>query len=232
MLPRPDQLALNQRQRSALSAARDRLADADWQDGAGTAGTRSIAVKQNLQLPRQDALAQELGTAILRELGRHAEFVSASLAEKIWPPGFNLYQDGGHYGTHSDAALMRLPEADRTIRSDLSATLFLSDPDTYDGGELSIQNETGSVDIKLPPGHIVFYNSGLLHEVKPVTRGERIACIGWVESMIYDETARNALYSLREMQEVLGEQVDKGSQVYQDYQAAVNAMRRCLIGRL
>ena len=93
------------------------LADAEWRDGAGTAGTRSVAVKQNLQLPRQNALAQRLSDEILRKLGQHPEFLSASLAEKIWPPVFNLYQDGGHYGTHSDAALMRLPEAGLTIRT-------------------------------------------------------------------------------------------------------------------
>ena len=175
---------------------RDRLADADWQDGAGTAGTRSIAVKQNLQLPRQDALAQELGTAILRELGRHAEFVSASLAEKIWPPVFNLYQDGGHYGTHSDAALMRLPEADLTIRSDLSATLFLSDPGSYDGGELIVEEQFGAQAVKLAAGDMVLYPSSSLHQVAPVTRGQRICAISWIQSAVADTPARALLYDL------------------------------------
>ena len=170
----------------------ERLHAADWQDGAGTAGTRSIAVKQNLQLPRQDTLAQELGNAILRQLGQHPEFVSASLAEKIWPPGFNLYQDGGH----SDAALMRLPEADLTIRSDLSATLFLSDPDSYDGGELIVEEQFGAQAVKLAAGDMVLYPSSSLHQVAPVTRGQRICAITWIQSAVADTPARALLYDL------------------------------------
>jgi PKHD-type hydroxylase len=167
---------------------RERLHAADWQDGAGTAGTRSIAVKQNLQLPRQDALAQELGNAILRQFGQHPEFVSASLAEKIWPPVFNLYQDGGHYGTHSDAALMRLPEADLTIRSDLS--------DSYDGGELIVEEQFGAQAVKLAAGDMVLYPSSSLHQVAPVTRGQRICAITWIQSAVADTPARALLYDL------------------------------------
>ncbi|MFW2348965.1 Fe2+-dependent dioxygenase [Qipengyuania sp.] len=172
------------------------LAAADWQDGSGTAGTRSVAVKQNLQLDRQDALAQELGNTILRKLGHHPEFVSASLAEKIWPPVFNLYQDGGHYGTHSDAALMRLPEAGLTIRSDLSATLFLSDPDSYDGGELIVEEQYGAQAVKLAAGDMVLYPSSSLHQVAPVTRGQRICAITWIQSAVADTSARALLYDL------------------------------------
>ncbi|MEO5707908.1 MAG: Fe2+-dependent dioxygenase [Alteraurantiacibacter sp.] len=175
---------------------RQRLASASWQDGAATAGTRSIAVKQNLQLPRSDPLAQELGTLILRKLGNHAEFVSASLAEKIWPPAFNRYCDGGHYGTHSDAALMRLPEADLTLRSDLSATLFLSDPDSYDGGELLAETPFGAQAVKLPAGDMVLYPSSSLHQVTPVTRGERICAITWIQSAVADSQQRALLYDL------------------------------------
>lgn len=175
---------------------RARLADANWIDGAGTAGTRSVAVKQNLQLDRNDGLARELGTAILRKLGNHPEFVSASLAEKIWPPVFNLYRDGGHYGTHSDAALMRHPEAGLTIRSDLSATVFLSDPESYDGGELIVEEQFGAQPAKLAAGDMVLYPSSSLHQVAPVTRGERICAITWMQSAVADGAARALLYDL------------------------------------
>ena len=179
-----------------VTSFRDRLAAADWQDGAGTAGTRSISVKQNLQLGRSDGLAQELGNSILRKLGNHPEFVSASLAEKIWPLVFNLYQDGGHYGTHSDAALMRLPEADLTIRSDISATLFLSEADSYDGGELIVEEQFGAQAIKLAAGDMVLYPSSSLHQVDPVTRGQRICAISWIQSAVADTSARALLYDL------------------------------------
>lgn len=175
---------------------RDRLATAAWIDGAQTAGTRSIAVKQNCQLDRRDPLAVDLGNLILGKLGRNPLFVSASLAERIWPPVFNLYQDGGHYGTHSDAALMRLPEANLTIRSDLSATLFLSDPHEYDGGELVIEQQFGAQAVKLSAGDMVLYPSSSLHQVTPVTRGQRICAITWMQSAIADSSARELLFDL------------------------------------
>lgn len=175
---------------------RIRLRDADWADGAATAGTRSVAVKQNLQVTRSDPVAGALGEDILARLGRHPEFVSASLAETIWPPVFNLYQDGGHYGTHSDAALMRLPETGRTLRSDLSATLFLSEPDSYDGGELLIEEAFGAQAVKLNAGDMVLYPSGSLHQVTPVTRGTRICAITWIQSAIASGEARALLYDL------------------------------------
>lgn len=207
------------------------LGSIKYKDGRDTAFGQAKAVKNNLEVDNSDPGMQELTDFMASKIMTDPNTYWLLFPKTISRPIVSKTAGGGHYGTHVDASQM-VDIFGLQMRTDISFTLFLSDPDTYDGGELSIQNETGSVDIKLPPGHIVFYNSGLLHEVKPVTRGERIACIGWVESMIYDETARNALYSLREMQEVLGEQVDKGSQVYQDYQAAVNAMRRCLIGRL
>jgi PKHD-type hydroxylase len=175
---------------------RQRLANAGWVDGAPTAGSRSVAVKQNLQLDRSDPDAIELGNAILRKLGHHPLFISASLAEKIWPPVFNCYRNGGHYGTHSDAALMRLPEAGLTIRSDLSATIFLSDPDEYDGGELLIEEQYGAQAVKLAAGDMVLYPSSSLHQVTPVTRGQRICAITWMQSAIADTSARSLLFDL------------------------------------
>ena len=179
-----------------VARLRSRLVRSNWLDGADTAGSRSIAVKQNLQLTRTDPLAQDLGQLILRKLGHHPEFVSASLAEKIWPPVFNCYRNGGHYGTHSDAALMRLPEAGMTIRSDLSATLFLTEPEDYDGGELLAETPFGAQAVKLAAGDMVLYPSSSLHQVTPVTRGQRICAITWIQSAVADEQARALLYDL------------------------------------
>lgn len=175
---------------------RKKLAAAEWADGAASAGTRSVKVKQNLQLDRQNGLSVELGNIILRKLGNDPLFISASLAEKIWPPIFNLYQNGGHYGTHSDAALMRLPEANMTIRSDLSATIFLSEPDEYDGGELVIEQQYGAQPVKLAAGDMVLYPSSSLHQVTPVTRGKRICAITWMQSAVADPYARELLFDL------------------------------------
>ena len=182
--------------RDEVREFRERLARADWIDGAQTAGTRSVAVKQNCQLDRADADAIDLGNRILGKLGQHPQFISASLAEKIWPPVFNLYQDGGHYGTHVDAALMRLPEANLTIRSDLSATVFLADPDEYDGGELVIEGQFGGQAVKLSAGDMVLYPSSSLHQVTPVTRGQRICAILWLQSAVADTEARAMLHDL------------------------------------
>lgn len=175
---------------------RDKLANAAWIDGAQTAGSRSVSVKQNLQLDRNDPLAIDLGNRILHKLGHHPLFVSASLAERIWPPVFNLYEDGGHYGTHVDSALMRLPEAGLTIRSDLSATLFLCDPEEYDGGELVIEEQYGGQAVKLAAGDLVLYPSSSLHQVTPVTRGQRVCAIMWMQSAVADATARSMLFDL------------------------------------
>ena len=172
----------------------DRLAVAAWVDGAQSAGSRSIAVKQNLQLDRADPLGIELGHAILRKLRNRPQFVSATLAERIWPPVFNRYQDGGHYGTHVDSALMRSPKL--TLRSDLSATLFLSEPEDYDGGELVIEAEFGGQAVKLSAGDMILYPSSSLHQVTPVTRGVRICAITWIQSAVADASARAMLFDL------------------------------------
>jgi len=172
------------------------LRDGAWADGSQTAGTRSIAVKQNQQMPVTSPLARELGNLILARLGRCPQFVSASLAEKIFPPVFNLYQNGGHYGCHVDSALMRVPDADVTIRSDLSATLFLSSPDSYEGGELVIETEYGAQEVKLDAGDMVLYPSNSLHQVMPVTKGKRVCAITWIQSAVADSSARAMLYDM------------------------------------
>lgn len=177
-----------------LADFRARLMASEWEHGASTAGTRSIAVKHNLQLPETSPVAAELGNVILRKLGAHPLFISAALAERIYPPKFNLYRDGGHYGVHVDAAIMRA--GDVTIRTDLSATLFLNDPDEYDGGELMIEGSFGAQAVKLAAGDLVLYPSSSLHQVMPVTRGERLAAFFWVQSMVPDDAARALLFDL------------------------------------
>ncbi|TIX51492.1 Fe2+-dependent dioxygenase [Alteraurantiacibacter aquimixticola] len=179
-----------------VAALRDELSGAAWKDGAETAGTRSVSVKQNLQLGVTDPQAREWGNGLLSKLGRNPTFISASLAEKIFPPVFNLYQDGGHYGCHVDSALMRVPQADITIRSDISATIFLSEPDEYEGGELVVETEYGAQEVKLPAGDIVLYPSNSLHQVMPVTKGQRICAITWIQSAVADTPARSMLFDL------------------------------------
>jgi PKHD-type hydroxylase len=179
-----------------IPALRERLGAAHWIDGAQSAGTRSVAVKQNLQVDRGCPVGRELGNLILGKLGRNPLFQSAALAETIWPPVFNLYRDGGHYGTHVDSALMRLPDGGPTLRSDLSATLFLSDPDDYEGGELVIETEYGGQAIKLGAGDMVLYPSSSLHQVTPVTAGERVCAITWLQSAVADNAARAMLFDL------------------------------------
>lgn len=178
------------------AAFRQRLAAADWQDGRLTAGSRAIAVKQNRQVDENCPIGRELGNDILRRIGHHPLFISAALPERIYPPRFNLYSRGGRYGVHVDAAIMRVNHADLTIRTDLSATLFLSDPEDYDGGELLIEGQYGAQAVKLPAGAMVLYPSTSLHQVAPVTRGERIAAIFWVQSLVADEGARALLFDL------------------------------------
>lgn len=175
---------------------RDRLAQAQWRDGGQTAGTRSVAVKQNLQVNRACPIGTELGQTILRKLAANPLFISASLAEKIWPPVFNCYQDGGHYGTHVDSALMRDNDLGLTLRSDLSATIFLSSPEEYEGGELVIEEQYGAQGVKLAAGDMVLYPSSSLHQVTPVTSGQRICAILWLQSAVSDAAERAMLFDL------------------------------------
>ncbi|WP_374413444.1 Fe2+-dependent dioxygenase [Novosphingobium colocasiae] len=182
--------------RNDVDAFRERLGQAEWVDGAQSAGSRSVAVKQNLQVERNCPIGVELGNTILRRLGDSPTFASAALAEKIWPPVFNLYQDGGHYGTHVDSALMRWPEANLTLRSDMSATIFLSDPDEYEGGELLVEGQYGAQAVKLAAGDMVLYPSSSLHQVTPVTSGQRICAILWLQSAVADNTRREMLFEL------------------------------------
>ena len=175
---------------------RQHLATAEWTDGAQTAGSLARRAKHNLQLIDGVEPAVSLGNHILRKLGVHPLFVSAALPRKIYPPKFNQYTGGGNYAAHIDSAVMQMPGSGATLRSDLSATLFLTDPDDYDGGELEIESPLGVQSVKLDAGDMLLYPATSLHRVVPVTRGARLASFFWIESLVPDEGRRTLLFDL------------------------------------
>lgn len=169
--------------------------DAKWIDGRGTAGPLAAAVKANLQLPENSPEARRLGEMVLEGLFRSPLFVSFSLPQRILPPMFNRYGEGQFFGSHIDSSIRALPGGAR-MRTDLSITVFLAEPDEYDGGELVIEDSYGSHQVKLAAGSAVIYPATSLHHVKPVTRGFRVASFFWIQSMVRDERARILLYEL------------------------------------
>ena len=169
---------------------------AEWVDGRGTAGPQSGSVKQNMQLPEGSPAAQQLGAMILEALSRAPLFISAAIPMKIFPPLFNRYGIGQHFGTHVDGAIRAVPGTPVRIRTDLSVTLFLAEPEEYDGGELAVEDKYGVHEVKLPAGDMVLYPATSLHHVNPVTRGTRIASFFWLQSMIRDDGARSLLFDL------------------------------------
>lgn len=175
---------------------RRHLDTADWNDGTKTAGTLARNVKRNAQIDDNSEIAISLGNHILRSLGNNPLFVSAALPRKIYPPKFNRYADGGTYGTHVDSAIMQIPGTNLSLRTDLSATLFLAEPDEYEGGELEIETEFGVQAVKLEAGNMVLYPSSSLHRVMPVTEGARVASFFWIESLVRDEGERAMLFDL------------------------------------
>jgi PKHD-type hydroxylase len=177
---------------------RRRLGEAGWTDGRITAGHQSAKAKDNSQLPGNDPVARELGDLLLEVLGRNSEFFASALPRRIFPPLFNRYQGGQSFGFHVDNAVrydheQRPPQP---IRTDVSATLFLSEPDEYDGGELIIEDTYGNQQVKLPAGDMVLYPSTSLHRVAPVTRGARTASFFWVQSLVRDDAQRRLLLEL------------------------------------
>ena len=166
----------------------------DWADGNATSGHQSALAKRNHQLPEESAAAAEAGRIVLDALGRSALFVAAALPLKVYPPLFNRYAGGDAFGAHVDSAVRIRRGSDFRIRSDLSATLFLTDPDDYDGGAL-LSGEDGQ-EIRLPAGDMILYPASTLHRVTPVSRGARTACFFWVQSMVRDEAARATLFEL------------------------------------
>lgn len=175
---------------------RARLAEADWADGNATAGEQSRLVKKNRQLPETSPVARELGDRIIDALGRSPLFVSAALPLRTFPPLFNRYGEGEGFGTHIDNAIRPVRGTHTRVRTDLSATLFLSVPDEYDGGELIIEGPFGGQSVKLNAGDMVLYPGSSLHQVTPVTRGERIASFFWIQSMVRSDADRALLFDL------------------------------------
>ncbi|MBW8366354.1 MAG: Fe2+-dependent dioxygenase [Arenimonas sp.] len=181
-----------------LALFRQRLAGAGWADGKATAGYQSAQAKDNQQLPEDDALARELGGLVLDALGRSPLFFSAALPRKIYPPLFNRYAGGQSFGFHVDNAVRYDRSGGRSepVRTDLSATLFLSAPEDYDGGELVIEDTYGVQTVKLAAGDLVLYPGTSLHKVTPVTRGERVGCFFWLQSLVSDAAKRRELFDL------------------------------------
>jgi PKHD-type hydroxylase len=179
-----------------LQTVRAHLGSAAWADGRLTAGFRSAQVKANLQVPQSDPPAQEASGLIVRALERSDAFVSATLPHHVYPPLFNRYTPGMGFGEHTDNAVRQIPGTPHRLRTDISATLFLSAPDEYEGGELVIDDLYGTHSVKLAAGDMVVYPASSLHRVQPVTRGARDAAFFWIQSMVRDDGARALLYEL------------------------------------
>jgi PKHD-type hydroxylase len=180
------------------------LEKADWSDGRQTAGYLSARVKANEQLSERHPLALKFGDMILERLGRHPQFLSAALPLKIVPPLFNRYRDGGGYGDHVDGGVRPVAGSAERVRTDLSATLFLSDPADYDGGELVVEDSFGTHGIKLAAGDMLLYPGTSVHRVTPVTRGARIAAFFWIQSIVRGNEQRALLYELDGVVQRLG----------------------------
>jgi PKHD-type hydroxylase len=178
-----------------LAAIRGLLAGAVWATGQ-SAGAPAARVKNNEQLPEEAPQLRELRMLVMRALNRSPLLISAALPNKILPPNFNRYRGATNtYGWHVDNTVRNLSDGS-WLRTDLSATLFLSAPDEYEGGELAIEDLYGEHRIKLPAGSLVLYPSGSVHEVKPVTRGERLACYFFLQSLVKDNEVRRQLYEM------------------------------------
>ena len=191
LLTVPDLLTQDQ-----VTQARQVLGGAEWVDGRVTAGPQSAEAKKNSQIPEGHPAAREIGALILDALGRNALFHAAALPLRVFPPLFNRYSGGQAFGVHVDNAIRQVAGAPIRIRTDLSATLFLSGPEEYDGGELVVQDTYGTHSVKLPAGSMILYPSTSLHHVTPVTRGTRLCSFFWIQSMVRDDSQRSLLFDL------------------------------------
>ena len=182
--------------REQVANIRHALDGADWTDGRETVGAQGARVKRNLQLPDASPLRDRLGRIVLAALAANPLYHAATLPLRTLPPRFNRYEGGGHYGFHVDGAVMAVAATGEQLRSDVSCTLFLAEPDEYDGGELIVSDTYGEHEVKLPAGDLIVYPSSSLHKVQPVSRGARIASFFWVQSLIRDDTRRRLLFEL------------------------------------
>ncbi len=191
LLPIPHVLDAEQVRR-----ARHLLDTADWVDGRVTAGYQSARVKANRQMPEDHPVSRELGELILGALQRNPLFASAALPFRVFPPLFNRY-DGGHaFGNHVDNAIRQVTGTPHRLRTDLSATLFISEPEEYDGGELLVEDTYGVHAVKLAAGNLILYPATSLHRVSPVTRGTRVAAFFWIQSLVREDSQRTLLFDL------------------------------------
>jgi len=172
------------------------LERAEWVDGRATAGHQSVRAKHNQQLREDSPVGRQLGDTILSALELKTRFISAALPLKVFPPLFNRYTTGQSFGLHVDNAVRMVRGTTHRVRTDLSATLFLSDPAVYDGGELVIEDTYGAHAVKLPAGHMVLYPASSLHRVNPVTRGTRVASFFWIQSMVREDAQRALLFDM------------------------------------
>ena len=180
----------------AVARARQILDKAEWVDGKVTAGHQSAKTKDNQQIPEGHPAGQELGKMILTALGANPLFIAAALPYQIYPPLFNRYTGGQSFGTHVDNAVRQIAGTSHRIRTDISATLFFTGPEEYDGGELCVEDTYGLQKVKLPAGHMVLYPATSLHHVRPVTRGARVCSFFWIQSMVRDDGRRSILLDL------------------------------------
>jgi PKHD-type hydroxylase len=179
-----------------VAAVRRIVEGADWTDGNVTSGPQAALAKRNRQLPEDSAAAKQAGDIVVEALGRSSLFMAAALPAKVWPPLFNRYSGGEQFGMHVDNAVRLKRGGLERLRSDLSATLFLSDPDTYEGGELTVEDTYGAHSVKLSAGDVILYPASSLHHVTAVTSGERLASFFWVQSMVRDDARRRVLFDL------------------------------------
>ncbi len=179
-----------------VAECRDALDKAEWTDGRATAGYQSQKVKNNRQLAENHPTAVRLGDMILGVLNRNPLFMSGALPMKVVPPLFNRYENSQAYGNHIDGAIRPIGGTPHRVRTDLSATLFLTAPQDYDGGELTMEDTFGAQRVKLPAGHMILYPGSSLHRVEPVTRGVRICAFFWIQSMVRDDAQRKMLFEL------------------------------------
>jgi PKHD-type hydroxylase len=180
--------------KAEVAALRSRLDSGPWADGNATSGHQSATAKVNRQLPEDSAEAREVGTLVVQALNANPMFVSAALPHTVFPPLFNAYEGGERFDVHVDNAVRQRGSV--RIRSDLSATLFLSEPEAYDGGDLIIEEMYGPQSVKLPAGDLVLYPSKSLHRVTPVTRGARVSSVFWIQSLVRDDADRETLFRL------------------------------------
>jgi PKHD-type hydroxylase len=179
-----------------VSEVRRLIDGAEWVDGNVTSGAQAALAKRNRQLAEDSPAAKRAGEIVLAALGRQPLFMAAALPAKVWPPLFNRYAGGEQFGVHVDNAVRSKRNGVERLRSDLSATLFLSDPDSYEGGELTVEDTYGAHSVKLAAGDLILYPASSLHQVTPVTRGERVASFFWVQSMVRDGAQRRVLFDL------------------------------------